>query len=488
MSKKKRNNSKQGTLQSCTLYVDGMHCPSCEILIEKKLLNEENIEAVDATLDARKVNITYKGEAPDIKNLNSKFEKLGYKFQKEKIKKDTTPLFSFTKSGSIAFNKSKLKNLFFVFLAVAGLLGLFFIVEELKLGKYVSVDTTSSVPTFFFLGIVAGLSSCAALVGGLLLSMIKSWNEKYIDSESILQKAAPHIMFHFGRIISFLILGGVLGFIGSTVINFDPTGEHNTIYITAAVTILISLVMIILALQMLNVEWASKLRFSAPKAASKYVADEDNFRGKYMPFGLGAATFILPCGFTIIAQTAALASGSVGRGALILFFFALGTFIPLLAISASGLAFNSKPHLTAKFNMVAGILILFFALYNINGQLNVLGYFSLNDIGTIFESNKETQSVATTTDGTQQLNFVAKGFEYIPTTTTKIKAGVPTQLIVDNQGISGCGAYMASRGLISGVVQLKKGQNVIDLGTPTKGTYKVTCSMGMVPPVTVEVV
>ncbi|MCA9380860.1 sulfite exporter TauE/SafE family protein, partial [Candidatus Dojkabacteria bacterium] len=278
------------------------------------------------------------------------------------------------------------------------------------------------------------------------------------------------------------------GFIGSTIINFDPTEDSNTIYITATVTIVISIIMIVLALQMLNVEWASKLRFSAPKAASKYVADEDNFRGKYMPFGLGAATFILPCGFTIIAQTAALASGSVQKGALILLFFSLGTFIPLLAISASGLAFNSKPHLTAKFNVVAGILILFFALYNINGQLNVLGYFSLNDIGTVFESNKETQSVAATRDGIQQLNFIAKGFEYVPTTTTKIKAGVPTQLIVDNQGISGCGAYMASRGLISGVVQLKRGQNVIDLGKPAKGTYKVTCSMGMVPPVIVEVV
>ena len=84
--------------------------------------------------------------------------------------------------------------------------------------------------------------------------------------------------------------------------------------------------------------------------------------------------------------------------------------------------------------------------------------------------------------------ITAKGFEYIPTSSMTITAGVPTKLIVDNQGIQGCGAFMAANGLIENFVSLDRGINEINLGNPQKGTYKLTCSMGMVRPVTINVV
>ena len=45
---------------SCTLYIDGMHCPSCEVLIEKKLLKQDNIESVDASQSKASVDIIFK--------------------------------------------------------------------------------------------------------------------------------------------------------------------------------------------------------------------------------------------------------------------------------------------------------------------------------------------------------------------------------------------------------------------------------------------
>lgn len=478
MVKSKEN--KSNTLESCTLYVDGMHCPSCEILIEKKLLKQKNIESVNATLKDSKVTIVFKGERPKVQELNTQFAKLGYKFQKDKIRRDSTPFIKFTSSGSIAFNKNKVTGLVKVVLLILSFIFLFFIVEDLQLGQYVSVDVTSSLPAFFALGLVAGVSSCAALVGGLLLSMIKQWNEQYIDSDSQIQKATPHILFHSGRIISFLFLGGVLGFIGERI-------SLDNLDIFAFITIAVSILMFITALQMIGIEWAQRFSFNAPKSATKFVANENNFRGKFMPFASGALTFLLPCGFTLAAQTLALTSGSVTQGAFIMLFFVLGTFIPLLAISLSGLAFNTKPHLTAKFNIIAGLIIIFFVIYNVNGQLNVLGLPSLNDFGKLIENTRQ-QNLIEIKEGQQELNIIAKGFEYISTGTTRIRAGIPTVLVVDNQGISGCGVFMAAKGLMDSVVQLKKGENIIELGSPKKGTYKLTCSMGMVPPVTIEVI
>lgn len=472
----------------CTLYVEGMHCPSCELLIEKKLLKKENVKAVDASLGSGKVEIELEdSDKLNINELNEEFEKYNYKFSTKKVKGYSKPFISF-QGGQMQINPKKSKSFFTSVLVFFGLIVAFFAFESLKLGQYVSVDSSSSLPTFFVLGLVAGVSSCAALVGGLLLSLVKNWNEQYIDSESNIQKLQPHIMFHIGRIFSFLVLGGILGFIGQAISEaFDLTNTSLFSFLTIAVSIL----MFVLAMQMLNVPGFRKIRFGAPKSMTRSIANEDSFGGRFLPFVIGGLTFFLPCGFTLIAQSLALTSASVLSGALIMMFFALGTFIPLAFISFSGVALNSKPHLTAKFNMVAGLLIVFFALYNINGQINVLGLPSLNDIGMLFESRPADENIeyaALNTKGQQQLNFIAEGFDYTPTSSVYLRSGQPAVLVVDNKGILGCGSQMAAAGLIDGYYNLKKGINTIDLGSPRRGTYKLTCSMGMVSPVNIYVI
>lgn len=480
MAKKKKQKPSSNKIKDCTLYVDGMHCASCEVLIEKKLLKQDGIESVDASLKGNKVVINYVGDnRPDTEILSKDFKELGYRFSEKKFKKKNIPAFKF-QNGSLVVNPDKNKNILRTVTVLISLIVAFFIFENLQLGQYVSVDSNSALPAFFLLGIVAGLSSCAALIGGLLLSMIKQWNELYIDADSNTEKAQPHIMFHAGRIISFTILGGLLGLIGEAI-------SLNNATFFAILTILVSIVMFLLAMQMLGVEWAQKFKFTAPKSLTRFAADESNFQGKYMPFGIGALTFLLPCGFTLVAQTVALASGSFIQGALIMFLFALGTLPTLLVISYSGLAFNSKPHLTAKFNIIAGLVIVFFVIYNVNGQMNVLGYPSLSDLS--FNGGGENEQVMEVNNqGEQTLSITAKGFEYTPTSSMTIQAGVPTTLVVDNQGIQGCGSFMAANGLIDNFVALDRGINEIDLGNPKKGSYKLTCSMGMVRPVTINVI
>lgn len=463
-----------------TIYVDGMHCASCEVLIEKKLLKQEGIQSVDASLKGNKVELSYQGDKnPDINDLNKEFKSYGYTFSNNKFEKDETAVVSI-QDGSLIINSEKLKLYFKMFVITLSFLIAFYLFEKLQLGQYVSVDSTSSLPAFLLLGVVAGLSSCAALVGGLLLSMTKQWNEVYIDSNSKKEKAKPHIMFHIGRLLSFAILGGVLGLIG------ERLSLNNTTFF-AVLTIAVSLMMFILAMQMLEVNWARKLKFTAPKFLTRYAANEENFQGKYMPFATGALTFLLPCGFTLIAQTVALTSGSFIQGSLIMLLFALGTLPTLLGISYSGILLNSKPHLTAKFNLVAGLLIVFFAIYNINGQLNVLGLPSLSNI-SFAKKEKVEDVIETDSQGEQVINITAQGFSYTPTSSTTIKAGVPTTLVVDDQGIQGCGAYIAARGLFNNYVALNRGINEIDLGSPKEGTYKLTCSMGMVSPVIIKVI
>ena len=52
--KKKEQDS---NIQTCELYVEGMHCAACEILIEKKLKKVDGVTYVDAKLNDNKVII-----------------------------------------------------------------------------------------------------------------------------------------------------------------------------------------------------------------------------------------------------------------------------------------------------------------------------------------------------------------------------------------------------------------------------------------------
>lgn len=460
-----------------TVYIEGMHCKSCELLIEKYAISQKGVHSANASLKDKSLEIYYKGnDGIDLKKINKEFKTQGYTFSDTKESVKSTPLFS-TNNGSLVINREGVSNLFKILITLVIVITLFFVMDRLQLAKYINTENNYSLPAYFLLGLIAGVSSCAALVGGLLLSMTKQWNEIY-TGESERERSTPHTMFHLARILSFALFGGILGLIGKTLTFSNTT-------VTAIFIILISIFMLLISLQMLGVKWAQGLQLSLPKSISKNIVNQKNLSGKLFPLLLGTLTFFLPCGFTLIAQGVALTSGSFITGSLIMFFFALGTLPTLAVISISGVKVNTKKRSSLLFNQIAGVLILFFVIYNINSQFNVLGIPSLSDIKL-----SKTESIEVEENDKpikeQTLLITAQGFEYVPTTSTTLKASVPTTLIVNNKGIQGCGVYMVGRGLFPGYIKLKPGENSITF-TPKAGTYKLTCSMGMVPPVTIVV-
>lgn len=245
--------------------------------------------------------------------------------------------------------------------------------------------------------------------------------------------------------------------------------------------------MIGLGLQMLGVKVFRKFQITMPKFITRYITDERKFQGKYMPALLGVFTFFLPCGFTLTAQGLALISGNFLQSALIMIFFALGTAPGLLSIGFSSVKFLEKPHLSNQFLKVAGILVLFFALYNINNQLNLLGFPSLSDIKLSFNnqiSSKENfsseEGVAPIINGKQIIKMKASSYGYIPNY-FKVRVGIPVKWEIEDIGTSGCTNAIVSKGLFLGEISLTPGQISVKEFTPTKpGKYKFSCLMGMV--------
>ncbi|MFA4891604.1 MAG: sulfite exporter TauE/SafE family protein [Candidatus Gracilibacteria bacterium] len=441
-----------------TYYIIGMHCPSCEILIEKKLLEIENVKSVEASTAEGGATIEFEGEKPSLDVLNSIFRKAGYVFYDQRVAQDK------------GFNtKEFFSTLGIGLLIIAGFLGL----SRLGLSGLVNVGSQSSLPTFFALGLIAGISSCAALVGGIILSMSKQWSELYSSGDSMWQRIQPHFIFNAGRIISYVVFGALLGAIGSHLslsLKFGPI-----------LVIVVSIVMILLAFQMLGFKAFRSFQLTMPKFITRFVANESNFKGQYMPFLMGAFTFFLPCGFTITAQGLALISGSAVQGALIMLLFALGTLPMLLIIGLSSVKFSQKTHLFNKFLKVAGWIVLFFALYNMNSQFNVLGLPSLSDLSinstSLVTGDAEFPPIV---DGKQILKMDASSSGYSPDY-LKVKAGIPVRWEITDTGTGGCTSAIILGSLFDGEIALTPGKVSVKEFTPQKpGKYKFSCWMGMV--------
>jgi sulfite exporter TauE/SafE/copper chaperone CopZ len=442
-----------------TYFIQGMHCASCEILIEKKLLEFPGIKAVEASTKNGEALIEYKGDRPRVETLNKVFKKSNYFFSDQPLKEKKS-------SGSSIGGP--------IFIALLLILG-FLVLNKSGLSDLVNVTSSSSLPLFFAFGLLAGISSCAALVGGIILSMSKQWSDLYSSDASTWQKMKPHLMFNFGRLVSYGILGGILGLIGSKL--------QLSLEFSSLLVIAVSALMILLSLQMLGVKGFSRFQITAPKFITRYLSDETNFSGRYMPFGMGAATFFLPCGFTITAQGLALLSGNFVQGGLIMISFALGTLLPLLAIGFSSVKLSQNPRWSERFLKIAGIVVLFFALFNINAQLKVLGF---NFSGSVINSSVgATNSVSeeglpSIINGKQILKMEASSRGYAPNN-LKVRLGMPVRWEITDTGTSGCTNAIISRSLFDGQISLTPGQVAIKEFTPTKaGKYVFSCWMGMI--------
>jgi sulfite exporter TauE/SafE/copper chaperone CopZ len=449
--------------------VQGMHCASCEILIEKKLLDLPNIKSVDASTAKGEAVIEYEGDRPSPHRLNEIFKQENYSFFDNDSARDSR---NDSRSERKKTNPTLVAFVIAIFIIIA-----FLILDKMGIANFLSLSSSSSLLAFLGFGLLAGMSSCAALVGGIVLSMSKQWNSLYGESDSTSHKLQPHIMFNAGRLISYTVLGGVLGLIGSRL-QISPQ-------ITGYLVIAISLLMIALGLQMLGVKAFRKFQISAPKSITRGIANENNFQGKYMPFIMGALTFFLPCGFTITAQSLALLSGNVISGAAIMGAFALGTIPVLFFIGLSSVKFSSKPHLAERFSKVAGFLVLFFALYNISNQATVLGFTDFGNIASSIQtqtqnSRGDQSGLAPIVDGKQVIQMTASGSEDSPNY-FKVKAGVPVRWEITGANSLGCNGAIISNKLFDGAVDLTPGQVAIKEFTPqTPGVYGFSCTMGMI--------
>lgn len=436
-----------------TVCIGGMTCASCELLLERKLKAVPGIKNVEVDHKSGTARITAEADQlPSAERITSVIEKAGYS-----VIDDDAPSVS-----SISPDKRKWLEIGVSLLVIFALYKILQAFDIVSLAP--STSGALSLGGIFIIGLVAGTSSCLAVTGGLLVALAAKHNEIH-QAETPWQKFKPLLHFNIGRIVSYFILGGLVGVLGQSItLSTRMSGYMN---------IIVALIMLYLALSILELIPKGSFPIRPPKKFSRWIANLSESDHPAAPFTLGAFTFFLPCGFTQSLQLAALASGSFLTGGLMMFVFALGTLPSLLGISAiSSTATGSFSRIFLRFS---GALVLLLALFNLNSGFALTGF---NFSSVLAGGNRQMDTAPTINGNVQEISMKVTRYGYEPQNLT-IKAGVPVRWKVDGTGATGCTSIMTIPAL--NVSQaLQNGENIIEFTAPQKGQLAFMCSMGMV--------
>ena len=330
-------------IKKYTLHVHGMHCKACSLLIESELSEISFVKKVHADSNTHTVkieaetNMTSEALASE---LTSFISKDGYTLSIEKQKHNTRWV----------------DFMYAVPIALVLIFG-FVLLQKLGLVNLITAEKVS-YPVAFGIGLIASVSSCLAVVGGLLLSVSANYAKQG-------EKIKPQALFHTGRLVSFFVFGGIIGAIGSAF--------TLSVTVTFILSILVGLVMLILGLNLLDIfPWAKKLQLHIPKKMALGAHTMKNMEFGIAPFLVGVSTFFLPCGFTQSMQIYSLSTGSFFTGALTMTFFALGTLPVLSLISFTSVRFD-KGKFASVFFKSAGVLVIIFGIFTVLNGLVARG-------------------------------------------------------------------------------------------------------------------
>lgn len=436
-----------------TIFIGGMTCASCELLLEKKLRGVPGIKHVDVDHKSGIARITAQADRlPRYEHISDVIEKAGYT-----VIDEGAPSVS-----SLSPDKRK-------WMEIGGsLLIIFAIYKLLQAFDLVSLaPSTSGALSFggiFVIGLVAGTSSCLAVTGGLLLALASKHNEIH-QAETPWQKFKPLLHFNIGRLVSYVVLGGLVGIIGQSITLSTKMSGY--------MSIAVALTMVWLAFTILQIIPKGSFPIRPPKKLSRWIASLSESDHPMAPFTLGAMTFFLPCGFTQSLQLVALASGNFISGALIMFTFALGTLPSLLGLSAiSSTARGSASRLFLRFS---GALVLVLAFFNLNSGMALTG---LSFSSMLQGPPIAMGSAPTVTNGVQEVAMKVTRYGYEPSS-LMIRAGIPVRWVVDGAGAQGCTSQLVIPDL-NITKSLSRGQNIVEFTAPRTGRLAFSCSMGMV--------
>jgi len=440
-----------------TLHIEGMTCTSCEMRIENKLKKLDGMIEVKAIYGSSSVYVTYDSNRLDIERIIEAIEKLDYNVKNV---------------GSYKFagkeNKMSVPQIIGI---GAIILALYLIINNTIGFNYIpEVNQSMGYGILFAVGFLTSLH-CVAMCGGINLSVCVQHslgiNETDITNGETklkkLSKLKPSFLYNLGRVISYTVIGGIVGALGS-VISFSGAAK-------GIIAIISGIFMVIMGLNMLNIfPWLRKINPRMPKIFGKKIYGNT---GKKGPLVIGLLNGLMPCGPLQAMQLYALGTGSMLSGALSMFLFSLGTVPLMFGFGAISSVLSGK--FNQKMLKVSAVLVMLLGVIMLNRGFNLSGY----DIGIALGASKGSGNIARIENGKQIVTITLEPGSYTPIVVQK---GIPVKWIIkaDKESLNGCNNAITAKEFGIKSVKLNVGDNVIEFTPKNEETFPYTCWMGMI--------
>jgi uncharacterized protein len=421
------------------LHISGMHCPNCDIIVARRCMDIPGVRAASANYRKGYAEITHDGGLA-LASLQEALSQEGY--GASVWDSDRRP------SANTWRDYAEIAG---IFVLVCALLFVLSRAEVLPSG--IGVSEEMSYGLVLMLGLVASVSSCMAVTGGLLLGIAAKYNETHATL-SPMERMKSHLYFNIGRVLAYTVFGGAIGALGSALI-LSP--EINGVLMLAA-----SAVMIVLGLHMLRLFPANFVP-TLPRSFSEGIHRYASSKTKRGALALGASTFFLPCGFTQALQLYVLVKGSAVIGALTMLTFSIATLPALLSLSA--VSSFAKGRMQKHFLRVAGAAVIVLGAINIQYGLTLIG---MSAAAAAQEATPPKQIVTMTING----------YDYRPNRFT-VQQGVPVEWHIDASRSVGCGLILLAPRLGIRKFLNPHGENVITFTPEQAGEFQFNCGMGM---------
>lgn len=432
-------------------HISGMHCRSCELLVEDHISEVLGVKRVEVNYKKGVAEVYYENK-PQHMEIEKAVRNAGYSLGVDK------------KRPFLASNPM----VYWELLLAGGVLAV--VIMWLKILGIPNLNFQfSSTPSFLvvaLIGLAAGISSCMALIGGLVLGISSRHAEMHPEATAS-QKFKPHLFFNLGRLLSYAVLGGAIGSLGSV---FRLSSS-----VIGFLVIFAGIIMFILGLKMTEIfprldgggllmpKRVARL-FGLNREVKEYSHQET--------FLTGVLTFFLPCGFTQAMQVYAISTGSFTQGAIIMFLFALGTMPGLLGIG--GLTSLVKGAFARYFFKFVALVLLILAVMNVSNGYNLTG---ITFAGSGQNNVKEEKLSGKVINGEQVVEITQSGSGYSPRKVI-VKKDIPVKLLVNATNLYVCTAafvipkFNIWTNFVEGINEIKF--------TPTEtGPIKFSCAMGM---------
>lgn len=416
-----------------------MTCTSCENRVEKAIKKLDGILEVKASYSKQWVEVEYDDMFCNSSKIKTAIKNAGYSTQSS--------------------NDYKFMG---VIIIVASIVLLSLKTSGIDMeGKLAN----ASYAVLFIVGVLTSIH-CVGMCGGIMLSQTLS-----IESKSNFHSIKPALLYNLGRVISYTILGGIIGAVGSV---FSPS-----ITTKAALQIFAGVFMIMMGFNMTGFSIFRKFQIKIPSVLC-------NAKNKSAsPFVVGLLNGFMPCGPLQTMQLFALGTGSALSGALSMFVFSIGT-VPLMLTFGAVSGILSKGY-TKKLLKFSGILIIFLGVIMGSRGLTLAG-ININPLTAFAKDSQslagensaslsnENLSKATIKDGVQTIKMTANNKGYTPNT-FYVQKGVPIKWIINGEQINSCNNAIVVQ---NKQYKLKSGENVIEI-TPGDKDINFSCWMGMIP-------